>query len=268
MDIQHEVIKRNYTVRHIQDFRRSVPHWHQRMELLLVDRGEFSVTIRNKRHFSSAGDLFLIRSAEIHLIQPLCADASMYICTFSPTMLHQLQPTVPLVNLHIPSAALKQAELQNTVFTLLHESWLDAQEKGTYADLVIPSRIQLLYGLLLQHFEPETDTGKAPGKFTDFQKVLTYISENYHESIDLNAIAKQLSYSPSYVSSMFLTFSGVNFKIYLDTIRIREASRLLLDTGLAVSDISSRCGFDNIRTFNNVFRRITGITPSQYRKQN
>ena len=267
MDIQHEVIKRNYTVRHIQDFRRSVPHWHQRMELLLVDRGEFSVTVRNKRHFATAGDLFLIRSAEIHLIQPLCSDASMYICTFSPTLLHQLQPTVPLVNLHIPSDTLKQANIQDTVFSLLQEAWLEAQQKGTYADLLIPSRIQLLYGLLLRHFEPETDAGKNPGKFTDFQKVLSYISENYHESIELSSIARQLCYSPSYVSSMFLAFSGVNFKIYLDTIRIREASRLLLNTNLTVSEISSRCGFDNIRTFNNVFRRITGITPSQYRKQ-
>jgi len=267
MDIQHEVIKRNYTVRCIQNFRHSFPHWHQRMELLLVERGTFSITIRNKRYTAVPGDLLLIRSAEIHLIQPLCDDVSMYISTFSPTLLHQLQPTIPLVNLHIPSDALKQAGIQDTVYGLVHEAWIEAQRNGTYADLIIPSRIQLLYGLLLRYFEPEADNGKAPGKFTDFQKVLSYISENFHESIDLNGIARKLCYSPSYVSSMFLAFSGVNFKIYLDTIRIREASRMLLNTDLAVSDISSRCGFDNIRTFNNVFRRITGITPSQYRKQ-
>lgn len=267
MSIHHEIIKNNYTIRHVGALSRPVPHWHQRMELLLVERGSYRITIMGGDHIGAPGDVFVIRSGQIHHLRTGDPDPAMYICTFNPALLYLSQTDLASIRNYIPKDALENAGIAKEVYGLFSE--LLEEEKGgkKYADLMNQARIQLLYGLLARHFGEASRLPRTLTKLEDFQTVLSYISENYHEPISLETIAKQLSYNASYVSSMFVTYTGVNYKMYLDSIRISEASKLLLSTRHSISHISTLCGFENIRTFNNVFRRITGMTPSQFRKQ-
>lgn len=69
------------------------------------------------------------------------------------------------------------------------------------------------------------------------------------------------------VAMCFLKKRGVNFKSYLDNIRIQKATDLLLTTDMPITEISTNVGYENIRTFNNVFKKLLGKTPTDYKKE-
>ena len=265
MNIRHEIIKRDYTIRCNNRGCRGTPHWHQRLELLLVKSGRYSVTVRRETVEAKPGDVFVIQSGVIHSIQSLEEDGNLYVCTFRNSVLRTVQTAIPPVRTHIPKAALEAKGIYDRVCHLFSEIHREMHSGETYTELTVPGQIQLLFGILARNFEGEASQGTMED-LPEFQRILSYISENFREAISLKDIAKQLNYSASYVSELFVSCTGVNFKTYLDSIRVHEAVTLLTTTKETISTVSTRCGFENIRTFNNTFRRITGQSPSQFRK--
>ena len=134
---------------------------------------------------------------------------------------------------------------------------------------IIFSDIQRLYSLFVRFFEKKDDDEiKSFRGLEDFQAALTFIAENYSEKISLKDVAAKINYNSSYVSTLFVSYTGVNFKAYLDTMRINQAAKLLKNTSERITLIAMKCGYDNIRTFNSAFKRITGVTPREYRNGN
>jgi two-component system response regulator YesN len=102
---------------------------------------------------------------------------------------------------------------------------------------------------------------------TTINKVLEFIRTRYEEEISLRTIAEYVSMDRSYLSDLFRIKTGYTLTYYLHCIRIEEAKRLLVsDLGMAISEICYRVGFNNENYFNKVFKRITELTPGEYRK--
>lgn len=98
------------------------------------------------------------------------------------------------------------------------------------------------------------------------QEIATYIYENYDKKIALDDMAKRFNLSRSYLSKKFKTTTGFGFKEYLVNVRIRNASRLLLETNKSITDIAFECGFNDSNYFGDAFRHIKGMSPNKYRK--
>ncbi len=97
-------------------------------------------------------------------------------------------------------------------------------------------------------------------------KVLEYIDNNYQNSITLADAAESVLLSPTYLSSLFSKTLGVKFSTYLQDFRIRKATEYLGTTDESISAISQRCGFSTPSYFGDVFRRITGMSPTEFRR--
>lgn len=78
-------------------------------------------------------------------------------------------------------------------------------------------------------------------------------------------IAALCKLSPGRFSRLFRREAGVTFQQFLAQTRIERASRLLVDTGLTISEIGARVGYEDPAYFSRFFRRQTGLTPSEYR---
>ena len=97
-------------------------------------------------------------------------------------------------------------------------------------------------------------------------KVKQYMDDHYAEDVTLESAAGVSFMNPSYFSYFFKKHTGQNFKQYVTEVRMKEAVRLLLRTDLMVYEIAERVGYNNARHFSDLFRRIYGQLPNDYRQ--
>ena len=99
-------------------------------------------------------------------------------------------------------------------------------------------------------------------------KITTYMREHYREELKLSDVAATFGYSDAYLSRMFQKYAKINYKTYLQDIRMAYAYRDLLNTDHTISQIALDNGFCSSRGFfRGNFRKRYGVLPSEMRKQ-
>ncbi|MFD2332785.1 helix-turn-helix domain-containing protein [Cohnella sp. GCM10020058] len=100
---------------------------------------------------------------------------------------------------------------------------------------------------------------------TDF--VIDYVNAHLSEAIYLDTLADKLKMSSSYLSTYFKGKTGVNIVDYINETRIARAKELLCDNRAKINDVAKTVGYQNITSFNRMFKKFTGTTPSEHRKR-
>ncbi|MFC0215635.1 helix-turn-helix domain-containing protein [Paenibacillus chartarius] len=96
------------------------------------------------------------------------------------------------------------------------------------------------------------------------EKVMAYIREHYATDLSLESCADMFGTSPYTLSRAFKQATGINFIDYLTNMRIGTAKELLQSTQLKMSEIAEKVGYQHTY-FNRIFKKVEGMTPSQYR---
>lgn len=99
------------------------------------------------------------------------------------------------------------------------------------------------------------------------QRAITIIQNRYHEPLKLTEIARELYVHPSYLSRIFSEETKQSFSEFLLRYRIKIAQELLVNKPWSIQKISDICGFSSQHYFSASFKKITGMTPAQYRNQ-
>jgi len=94
-----------------------------------------------------------------------------------------------------------------------------------------------------------------------------YIEEHYMEQISLSTLAQICFVSPSYLCTLFKKKTGLSIIDYINEIRVENAKKYLKDIKLKTFEIAELVGFSDATYFSRVFKNITGISPSDYRKK-
>ncbi|MDF2717669.1 MAG: AraC family transcriptional regulator, partial [Paenibacillus sp.] len=76
-----------------------------------------------------------------------------------------------------------------------------------------------------------------------------------------------MNMSSNYLSAYIKEKTGTNFSDHLNNVRIRQAKEMLYGTSLTIQDIGERIGYRNVTSFIRMFKKITGLTPGDYRKR-
>ena len=98
-------------------------------------------------------------------------------------------------------------------------------------------------------------------------KITTYMREHYTEDLKLSDMADLFGYSDAYLSRMFKKYAKINFKAYLQEIRMSYAYRELSNTEKTISQIALDNGFANSRAFSGEFQKKYGKLPSEFRQR-
>ena len=96
--------------------------------------------------------------------------------------------------------------------------------------------------------------------------IFEYVKEHFMEDISLIEIAKIANLTPNFFCRMFKTKTKKHFVEYLNEIRISNACKYLIETDMAMSEIAFNCGYKTVSNFNKLFKKLTGTTPKEYRK--
>lgn len=98
------------------------------------------------------------------------------------------------------------------------------------------------------------------------REVIEYVHQHYMEQINLKEIADKFFVNATYLGRAFQKATGVNFKQYVNSIRIAEAKNLLLHTDKRIYEIAEAVGYSESKYFVVKFTQETGISPTEYRK--
>lgn len=133
----------------------------------------------------------------------------------------------------------------------------EAQHLLTAALITILRRFG--YADLSRSALPEADS------MDDLQRALSYINANYTGDISLDAIAGAVNQSRFRFAKAFRAAYNMTTWDYINIRRIERARELLAGTNDTVLAVATACGYNNTANFNRIFRKITGITPHEYR---
>ncbi len=92
-----------------------------------------------------------------------------------------------------------------------------------------------------------------------------FIRDNYHQELTLQKAAQAMNYSETHFCRLFKRCFQVNFSVYLTQYRIARAQELLSATMHTVKEVGAACGYSDTSYFIRVFKRLTSVTPTEYR---
>lgn len=121
---------------------------------------------------------------------------------------------------------------------------------------------------LSQPLPPRTNNAGSNSSNYNIRVALNYIHQNIQKSLSLNEVAKKTYLSPAYLSRLFKKNLHVNFVEYVNSQKIALAQEKLALTQLTVHEISHQLGFSQTSYFTKLFKRQTGLTPSEFRQHN
>jgi two-component system, response regulator YesN len=113
---------------------------------------------------------------------------------------------------------------------------------------------------LLEHFNE-----RAFQYYANLQRVKKYAEEHYSEAITLERISQVACLEAKYFSKVFHKRAGITFTSWLSYIRIKEALKRISASDCSISEIAGDVGFEDLRTFERAFKRLTGRTPREFK---
>ncbi len=141
-----------------------------------------------------------------------------------------------------------------TVYTLL--DFRDLEAPGS------PSNWLSLVNSRLDYIEAHFSN---PIKYSPLvSQTLDIIREQFSTTLSLEVLADRLGISPGRLSRLFIAETGQGFLEYLIEVRIDQARKLLSQPGASVKQVSQSCGYQDQNYFSRLFKKMTGMTPSEY----
>ena len=101
---------------------------------------------------------------------------------------------------------------------------------------------------------------------TIVDRLKRFIGENYIRRLTRDDIASSVFLSPDYVSKIFKYETGQYIKDYVTELRIEKSKQLLREGKMNISEVATSVGFDNFSYFSTIFKKVTGVSPSEYRR--
>lgn len=98
-------------------------------------------------------------------------------------------------------------------------------------------------------------------------KIMHFINTNYQRKITQEEVASRIGMTTAAFCRYFKEKTGKGFIYFINEMRIGYACKILVENKLSISQVCFECGFNNISNFNRMFKRQTGITPSEYQQQ-
>ena len=260
------------------DFIQVPLHWHNEMELIVIQKGSGIVSVDFQARAVTSGDLILILPGQLHAIeQKEQAHMEYENILFHPSMLISGDKDLCATQFILPLIS-GQFAIERFITPAL-EWYPDAahciHEIDRLCDLR-PDGYQLaVKGLLLQFLfflicnqKNRVSVSKSRTKtLSEMKLILKYVEDHYAEPIPIEKMAALSYYSKSHFMKFFKQHMGMGFTEYLNDYRLTIAARLLTTTESAILEIAVQTGFDNLSHFNRLFKRKFQIPPRDYRSR-
>ncbi|MDF2926554.1 MAG: hypothetical protein K0R57_5468 [Paenibacillaceae bacterium] len=263
-----------------------VVHAHEHFQLTYVKMGCCVHHIRDKQAVLVKGDFFSVPPYLEHILLPMEGmEFEAVDIDFMPSIINEsmqdlshlehffdfayIQPLVSVDDQLLPKLNISSGN-QQAIEALLESMKREAVEQQHGYRLAIKAdllKLLVIAGREFSNYRAGARQRQSIGTHRNaFYEALSHVAEHYTENHRLEDIAARAFMSVSHFSNVFKLVTGTSFIDYLNDIRIAKGMELLNNSGAGIGEIGFMVGFNNLGHFNRMFRKKTGMSPSQYRK--
>jgi YesN/AraC family two-component response regulator len=145
----------------------------------------------------------------------------------------------------------------------------EIRERGSGFELFAQTlAVQLLIACCRRFREQGAEPPASPSPMHErISEIVRYINEHYMEELSLHVLSDKFYFSPYYLSRSFKEATGFAFVEYVNSVRVKEAIKLLESSAMKVNLIARKVGFGSVTHFGRVFKEVTGNAPLRYRRR-
>jgi AraC-type DNA-binding domain-containing proteins len=262
-------------------------HSHDFIEISYVISGQGIHIIEDKEYRVSQGDLFFINYNIPHefrsLNQPDSQPLVINNCVFKPEFLdstmaecknffdlsrhllfRSLFPVESDTNINFQLISVNRKEIED-IYKKMNKEF-QRKEDG-YIELlrlyVTELMIIIFRTMRKTEFKPNKNNSNS---MMVVNKIMDYIENHYRSMLNLKDLSMMLFLSPNYISKIFKDCEGITLTEYIQNKRIEEACRLLRETDQKIIVIAGEIGYKDLKHFQSIFKKVTGMTPGSYRR--
>ncbi|MDD5885277.1 MAG: AraC family transcriptional regulator [Erysipelotrichaceae bacterium] len=247
---------------------------HEPMELVYVQQGSITVSTARYSLVLNDGDMLIHRPWDYHRVKANGVQCHVMFFTFKLT--GGKKAPDELCDRIVHADEIDQFYLKNIyhqgIKLISHN--VDGKSLGSNESYYLEQEVKDSLELLLLRIAspcPATkvnQSGQSPSKSSKIvTKVLTYLNDNIDKTIRLEDIAKLFNYSVSRISAVFKKEMNDSVMSYFVKMKIKKACELIALGTLSLKDISDSLSYDNVQYFSTQFKKVTGLTPGQFRSQ-
>ena len=240
-------------------------HWHDRYEICQPINKPCNFLIDGEMIEAGVGDIVTIDQKTVHSFHINNDNTDVLIIQFPFAFLLNVKASIKPLKAHITKKEINaipdMADSVNAILELMKKEYREvcAKENPYFQSLCVS-----LYFLLMRHFPADGHINATSKDRNDFYAITEYINQHFTEAIDVNTIASKTYISRGRLTSLFSKYSGVGLNEYINSLRIKNANQLIMN-GSSITDAALESGFQSIRTFNNAYKSLMGITPSEFK---
>lgn len=238
-----------------------LPHFHSSIEFVYVTEGELKVTLNGVSSLIKKNQVLIVSSYTVHHYETVTSSQAIILIVpldFIPTY-NQLLSQNGFTQNTYQDISMENSEILHCMRILSQ----DESEKQKLSMNVIKGYIYVIIGMLIENVGLACNKNDSSRNIT--KDILIYLQNNYLAPVSLQRLAKDFGYSASRFSHLFNSCFGCTIAEYVNTLRCRHASGLLIDDSVPIINAAMSSGFNSMRTFYRSFKHCFGVTPSQYR---
>lgn len=247
---------------------------HNFWEMVYVDAGEVEIDADNKLHRLKQGEVIFHKPNEFHTLKAAGRAANVFVISFvcsSKAMSFFKGKTI-----------LTPQKIRRNISVIIEEyletfNVMDSKDTKLIikdnppigGQQMIRIHLEQLLIMLIRNEQENRETRFFPSKESLENYIATQminiIDENIYKKVNVEQICQNLNYSRTYLSKVFKASTGYTILEYILMRKVHEAKKLIREEKYNFTQISDMLCFDNPHYFSTVFKRITNISPSEYK---
>lgn len=252
-------------------------HSHSFLEIAYVVNGSCEHFLNGQRTELKKGDYFIIDYNCVH--QYFCTDPNgieLLNCMFQPVFIdpaisecNSFKNLISSYSININYKALTFDpshyvffDEDGQIYSIFKQMYDEYTKQNIGYTKILQSHLSNIIILTLRKIYDKS----FDEKFSLTDNIIQIIKKRYNENNLLKKLCDDIHYSMSYISRKFAHDTGMTFKEYQTNIRIDNACRLLTTSDKKTSEIAELVGYNDIAFFTSVFKKKTGVTPTEFRR--
>lgn len=241
----------------------SAPHYHEFYEFYFQETGTREVFLNGTANIVSPGKIVICEPYQFHRSYSTSTTHSSYTRMLVYFKAEALSETLLKIFQDISGVYDFDNKITAKLSKILQQMM---PENCTYGELNVPYRHAMLEVLLITflNYKPQKQKTILNNQMS---VIMNYINEHYSDKLSIDFLSRKFYVSSSLLCHEFKKYTDQSLIQYVNYTRILHAEKALISSSKTITDISYESGFDNISTFNRVFRSIANTTPSEFRKR-